>query len=95
MKISRNEFLQTNGGHLEILKIALPLVLGSAAHSVNLLSDRIMLSHYSAEAVAASLGGGITAFSIACFFLGTVGFTGSFVAQYYGAGAKERVGTAV
>ena len=33
----------------EILKIALPLVLASSAHAVNLLADRIMLEHYSAK----------------------------------------------
>ncbi|MGN0869690.1 MAG: MATE family efflux transporter, partial [Victivallales bacterium] len=95
MKIQKNQFLSTEGGLFEVLRIALPLIMGAAAHALNLLADRVMLSHYSEEAVAASLTGGLTGFTIACFFLGTIGFTGSFVAQYSGAGATERVGTAV
>ena len=92
MKIQKNQFLSTEGGLLEVLRIALPLIMGAAAHALNLLSDRVMLSHYSEEAVAASLTGGLTGFTIACFFLGTIGFTGSFVAQYSGAGATRRPG---
>ena len=95
MKLDRNKFLSHHGSMWEILKIALPLVLASSAHAVNLLADRIMLEHYSAEAVAGSMAAGLTSFTLSCFFLGIIGYTGTFVAQYYGANAKDRVGTAV
>ena len=68
MKIQKNQFLSTEGGLFEVLRIALPLIMGAAAHALNLLADRVMLSHYSEEAVAASLTGGLTGFTIACFF---------------------------
>ena len=95
MKKQKNEFLEHNGGMWEVLKIAFPLILAASAHAVNLLSDRIMLDFYSDEAVAGSMAAGLTSFTLSCFFLGIIGYTGTFVAQYYGAGATDRVGTAV
>jgi len=79
----------------EMLKIAFPLVLAASAHAVNLLADRIMLDHYSSAAVAGSMAAGLTSFTLSCFFLGIIGYTGTFVAQYYGAGAYDRVGLSV
>jgi len=84
-----------NGGVGEVLKIALPLVVASSCHAVHVIVDRIMLSHYSQNAMAAAMPAGITSFSFACLFFGTVSYTGSFVAQYTGAGMKHRVGPAV
>ena len=81
MKLAKNEFLSHKGGMWEVLKIALPLVLAASSHAVNLLADRIMLSHYSDEAVAASMAAGLTSFTLSCFFLGVIGYTGTFVAQ--------------
>ena len=95
MKISKNKFLSNEGGMWEVLKIALPLILAASAHAVNLLADRIMLAHYSDTAVAGSMAAGLTSFTLSCFFLGIIGYTGTFVAQYFGAGAYDRVGTAV
>ena len=46
-----------NGGIGEVLKIALPLVAATSCHAVNTLIDRIMLSHYSQNAMAAALPG--------------------------------------
>lgn len=83
------------GNIWEVLKIALPLILASAGHSINLFVDRIMLQHYSEAAMAASFPAGLTAFSIICFFIGTVGYGSAFVAQYYGAKMHRRVGAAV
>lgn len=95
MKIQRNEFLSHNGGLLEVLKIAMPLILASSAHAINLFSDRAMLAWYSEKAVAGSFAAGLTSFTVCCFFFGIISYTGSFVAQYSGAGANRRVGTAV
>ncbi len=83
------------GGIGEVLKVALPLVVATSCHAVNNLVDRIMLSHYSQNAMAATLPAGVTSFSFACIFFGTVVYTGAFVAQYTGAGMKHRVGPAV
>ena len=84
-----------SGGIGEVLKIALPLVVATSCHAVNNMVDRIMLSHYSQNAMAAAMPAGVTNFSFACLFFGVVAYTGSFVAQYTGAGMKHRVGPAV
>ncbi|MBQ6353115.1 MAG: MATE family efflux transporter [Lentisphaeria bacterium] len=84
-----------NGGVGEVLKIALPLVVATSCHAVNNLVDRIMLSHYSQDAMAAAMPAGVTNFSCACLFFGIATYSGAFVAQYTGAGMKHRVGPAV
>lgn len=86
---------ENRGRLLDVLAVAMPLVLASACHAVNMFVDRLMLTRYSQAAAAASLGGGLTNFTIACFFFGTVSYTGTFVAQYAGARQFMRIGTAV
>jgi MATE family multidrug resistance protein len=85
-----------SGGNVRaVLKIAFPLILAAAGHMVNLFADRTMLANYSQEAVNASFPAGIAAFALSCFFVGTVGYTGVFVAQYFGAAQFQRIGVAV
>lgn len=84
-----------SGGMKEVLLIALPLALSSACNAVNLFVDRMMLTWYSPQAMAAGFPAGITAFAIASIFVGTIGYTGSFVAQYVGAKMDHRVGVAI
>ncbi len=84
-----------NGNYKEVLKIALPLVLSSASHAVNLFVDRAMLAGYSDMTMAAAFPAGLSAFSFSCLFVGTVGYSGAFVAQYYGAKEYHRIGSAV
>lgn len=85
----------SRGGFLEVLKIALPLVLSQSCHAMNMFVDRLMLARFSQEAVAASFAAGVTNFTIACFFIGTIVYTGTFVAQYEGANHRERIGQSV
>ena len=83
------------GNFREVLAIALPLVLSNASHAVNLFVDRAMLAGYSDMTMAAAFPAGLSAFSFSCLFLGTVGYSGAFVAQYYGAGEHHKIGSAV
>lgn len=83
------------GGIINVLQIAMPLVAASACHAANIFTDRVMLSHYSQEAMAAAFPAGMTCFSLSCFFIGIVAYSGSFVAQYSGANRPERIGTTV
>lgn len=85
----------SGGGFLEVFRIALPLILSNSCHAVNMFTDRLMLAHFSKEAVAAAFTGGLTNFTISCIFVGTIGYTGTFVAQYAGAGRPDRIGGAV
>ena len=84
-----------SGSIFEVFRIALPLILSNSCHAVNMFVDRLMLARHSQEAVAAAFTGGLTNFTIACVFVGTIGYTGTFVAQYEGARHRERIGSAV
>lgn len=86
---------QKTCGMPHVLKVAFPLIMASAGHALNLFCDRMMLGRYSAEAVAAAMPSGLTNFTISCFFIGTVGYVNSFVAQYTGAGQRSRVGDSI
>ena len=83
------------GGLYQMVGIAFPLVLASAGHAINLFADRVMLARYSQEAVSAAFPAGLTSFTLSCFFFGVIGYVNSFVAQYTGADAKNRVGPSV
>ncbi len=95
MKLHKNKFLSNDGSLWEVLKIALPLILSSSCHAVNMFTDRLMLTRYSQPSAAAALTSGLTSFTLQCFFVGIVGYAGTFVAQYSGANQPRRVGTAV
>ena len=83
------------GGFREVLQIALPLILSTSAWSVQHFVDRVFLSWHSREALAAAMPAGMLNFMFASFFLGTIGYVNTFVAQYTGARKSHRVGPAV
>ena len=96
MKINRRQQqVLVTGGFLEVFKVALPLILSNSCHAANLFFDRLMLARYAQDAVGAAFAGGLTHFTISCIFIGTVGYTGTFVAQYEGARHRERIGAAM
>ena len=74
------------GGIGEALKVMTPLVLAMAANAVNQFVDRLFLAHYSDAAIEGSLPGGMLGWLFICFAMSTVAYSGTFVAQYHGAG---------
>ena len=86
---------RADGGYREFLVIAFPLILSTAAWSVQHFVDRMFLTWYSTEAMAAALPGGMTNFVFASFFIGVASYVNTFVAQYNGAGRRRRVGPAL
>ena len=58
-------------------------------------TDRVFLANHAVEAITAALPAGILSFTLISFFMGVAGYTNSFVAQYTGAGALDRVGAAI
>ncbi len=86
---------QDEGGYRELLTLAVPLILSTGAWSVQHFVDRMFLTWYSPEAIAAAMPAGILNFTLMSFFLGTAGYVNTFVAQYYGAERHERIGPAV
>lgn len=69
----------------EVLRVASPLIMSTASLTLTLFVDRMFLSWYSEAAVAASVPGGITYFTICSLFIGTAQYVNSIVAQYHGA----------
>jgi len=79
-------------GGREVLAMALPLVVSTSLTTVMYFTDRMFLLWHSNTAMAASLPAGMLHFTLLCFPLGLVSYVSTFVAQYYGAGCRERVG---
>ncbi|MBM3968351.1 MAG: MATE family efflux transporter [Planctomycetes bacterium] len=83
------------GSLRELLRIAVPLIISSGSVSVMHLANRMFLTRYSLDAVAAVLPSGILHWTIISLIFGTVQYANTFVAQYEGAGRRDRVAAAV
>ena len=79
-------------GCAHVLRIALPLILSTGAHTIQMFVDRVFLSWYSLDAMSAAFPAGIMVFAVAALFFGTVSYANTFVAQYIGANQPQRVG---
>jgi MATE family multidrug resistance protein len=82
-------------GYREVLALAGPLILSTGTMTLQQFINRMFLSWYSPEALAASLPSGTLAFTMLCFFIGTASYANTFVAQYHGAGQPQRIAAAV
>lgn len=83
------------GGYRSILSIAVPLILSTGAWSILHFVDRMFLTWYSPEAIAAAMPAGMLNLTIMSLFLGTAGYVTTFVAQYHGSGQHQRIGPVV
>ncbi len=83
------------GGYGEILRTAIPLILSTGAWSIQHFVDRMFLSWYSPDAMAASMPAGILNFTILCFFFGICSYSGTFVAQYFGSKQYDKIGAPI
>ena len=83
------------GGYKEVLKIAIPLILSTGAWSIQHFVDRMFLTWYSEDAIAASMPAGMVNFAVLSFFIGTASYVNTFVAQYFGAKQLDKIGKAV
>jgi len=84
-----------DGGYREVLVVAVPLILSTATWSVQHFVDRMFLTWYSPETIAAAMPAGMFNFTIISLFMGTAGYVSTFVAQYYGAKRYHRIGPAI
>ena len=87
-----SERWKSEGGYREIFVLSFPLILSTSAWTVQHFVDRLFLSWYSSEAIAAALPAGFLNGTITSIFTGTAAFVSTFVAQYHGAGRFERIG---
>lgn len=84
-----------DGGYRDVLTLAFPLILSTSAWTVQQFVDRMYLTWYSSESIAAAMPAGILNFTVMSFFIGTAGYVSTFIAQYYGAKRYEQVGAAL
>ncbi len=83
------------GGYRQVLTLAVPLILSTGSIAILHFVDRVFLTWYSQDAVAASMPAGILNFAVLSLFIGTASYVGTFVAQYYGAEKYDKIGSAV
>ncbi len=89
-----NRWARPNG-YRHVFAISLPLVASMGTITLMQFTDRVFLANYAVDAITAALPAGILSFTLISFFMGVAGYTNSFVAQYTGARALNRVGAAV
>ena len=78
--------MNTSSSYRALLRIAVPLIITSAAFTVQNFCDRMFLAWYSPAALQAAVPAGILFFTLVCGFMATAAFANSLVAQYYGSG---------
>ncbi len=78
-----------------MLVIAVPLIFSTGALSIQQFVDRMFLTWYSPESIAAAVPAGILNFTILSLFIGTASYVGTFVAQYCGSGQYHKIGEIV
>lgn len=79
-------------GYADVLRVSLPLVASLASTTLMQFTDRLFLSHYSVEAIAAAVPAALANLVVLLSFMGIVTYANVFIAQFTGAGLKQRVG---
>lgn len=82
-------------GPSEILAIALPLIASTISYTVMQFCDRLFMTWYSNDALAATLPAGVVSWTLASLPLGIAAYASTFVAQYFGAAKHDRIGAIV
>ncbi|HEY0984583.1 MULTISPECIES: MATE family efflux transporter [unclassified Schlesneria] len=83
------------GSYRELIAVALPMVLSASTQSMMHVVDRIYLTWYSKDTVAAALPAGILFWSCLSLPFGIISYLNAFVAQYDGARRPDRVSASV
>lgn len=73
----------------EIIAVSFPIIAAMAGRTIMMFCDRLFLAQHSQLELQASLPAGILSFTLLCIFYGTVSYSGTFIAQYFGAKDKE------
>jgi MATE family multidrug resistance protein len=73
----------------EIIAISFPIIAAMAGRTIMMFCDRLFLAQHSQLELQASLPAGILSFTLLCIFYGTVSYSGTFIAQYFGAEDKD------
>ncbi len=76
------------GGMADAFRIIWPLMLSNSVSAVMQFTDRIFLSRYSDVAMQASVPAGTLSYLLLCVLQVTICYSGTFVAQFHGAGRR-------
>lgn len=79
----------------EFISLSLPLMISSLSVMSMIFVDRLMLGHYSTEAFNAAVNATTFGWSFVLGWMVLASISEVFVAQYNGAGAKEKIGEPV
>jgi MATE family multidrug resistance protein len=82
-------------GYAAILRVGLPLVAGMASSTVMQFTDRLFLSRYSVNAIAAAVPASVASLAVTLALMGVCGYTSVLIAHYVGAGTPRRAGYAL
>jgi len=93
--MSWNQHGHKEGGAVELLRLAIPLILSSSFLTMQIVVDRALLSQASSDAVAASVPAVALYWTPFLLLQNIANYATTFVAQYVGAGRKERVGPVI
>ncbi len=83
------------GSIQEVWTISWPLILGLICNGMMVLVDRLMLGHYSLDAMNASSTAGAAAFSFFILPMVVAGISEVFVGRYHGLGKNHMMGESV
>lgn len=89
------QWWRQEGGVRELLRLALPLILSSSFMTLQVTIDRMLLSQYSSDAVAAAFPAILLYWTPFALLQNIANYATTFVAQYTGAGEPRRVGRVV
>jgi MATE family multidrug resistance protein len=93
--VALRRFLDGPGGGREVLQIATPLMLTQVSYTLQVFVDRLFLTWYSTDAMAGAVTGFFATYALVGLFAAVGEYVTVFVAQYLGAGRRERIGPAV
>src|SRR5208283_2740591 len=82
-------------GGRDVVALALPLVISTMSFTVMTFIDRMFLTWYSIDTVAAAMPAAMLQFTLISFPLGVATYVNTFVAQYEGAGRTRQIGPVV
>lgn len=77
------------GAYLEVFRLTWPLALGMANNAIMQFVDRVFLAQESTASLEAVLPAAILSFLFVGLFQSVVVYSGTFVAQYFGAGNER------
>lgn len=79
------------GSMKELLEVAFPLIVSAGSLSLMSAVDRIILTGYSADALAAVTPASMLHWTVVCVPMGTILYANTFISQFDGAGLRDRM----